>query len=40
MRKIKNFETKQKPCCEDEKKEPCKKCGEKKFHKIETLTKK
>lgn len=40
MRKIANYETKTKPCCEEEKKEPCKKCAEKKFHKIETLTNK
>ena len=40
MRKIKAYENKvNKPCCEDKKKEPCKKCGEKKFNKIEPINK-
>ena len=40
MRKIANYENKKKPCCDGGIKEPCKKCGEKKFHKIKNLTNK
>ena len=40
MRTIKNYETKNKPYCEDETKKPCIKCSEKKFHNIENKTKK
>ena len=37
MRKIANYETKKKPCCEDEiKKQPCEKCGKKREFKIAT----